>query len=113
VEEETYTYYYPNPEGEVRQGPLQGEGRAWVPGEYRHPDYPSPLTVRVGEAGVKVWMLSQWLDLTHDDEAELQRRYGVHLRLTHRDIEAARWYREQYREMIDERIREESRAISG
>lgn len=111
MSESVYTYYFPNSEGEVRAGPLRGEGRAWVPGEYAHPDYPSPVMVRVGDAGVKIWMVSQWLDLSHDDEDELHRRYGV--TLTHKDIEAARWYREQYREMIDERIREESRAISG
>lgn len=109
--DEIFTYYYPNSEGEVSEGPLHGKGRAWVPGEYRHPDYPSPLIVRVGQAGVKVWMANQWLDLTRGDEHELRRRYGDIL--THEDLEAARWYREQYRDMIDERIREESRAISG
>jgi hypothetical protein len=56
-------------------------------------------------------MANQWLDLARGDEEELRRRYGD--MLTHEDIEAARWYREQYRDMIDERIREESRAISG
>jgi len=108
---EVYTYFYPNERGEVIEGPLRGHGRVWVFGRYAHPDYPSPLSVRVGDAGVKVWMVSQWLDLSRDDEADLKRRYGD--MLTHEDIEATRWYRSLYRDEIDERIREESRAISG
>jgi hypothetical protein len=108
---DVFTYYYPNTQGEVVIGGLRGRGRIWVPGAFKHPDYPSPLIALVGDAGVKVWMANQWLDLARGDEEELRRRYGD--MLTHEDIEAARWYREQYRDMIDERIREESRAISG
>lgn len=108
---EIYTYYFPNAEGQVCTGPVKGAGRIWVYGDFTPPNYPSPTVVRVGDAGIKVWMVGQWLDLSGDDEAELARRYGDILKPE--DIEAARWYRDKYREEIDERIREESRAISG
>jgi hypothetical protein len=65
----------------------------------------------VGEAGVKVRMANQWLDANSQSIDELRRRYGDIL--TPEDVDAARRDREEHRDEIDERIREESRALSG
>ena len=105
---QTYTYYSPEkPQGEVvKDAELQGKGKAWTLGEYKHPTYPSPLNVRVGNAGIKVWMVIQWLELCDGDVAELQRRYPA--TLEQEDVEAARWYYDGHREWIDQRLKEEA-----
>lgn len=104
---QTYTYYsHEEPEGRiVEDAPLAGRGKAWVLGSYGHPVYPSPLNVRVGDAGVKVWMAINWLRLCDNDRKLLAERYGQ--MLTPEDIDAAIWYYEQNRQAIDQRIAEE------
>lgn len=109
----TYTVYTPQePEGHVvEDAPLQAHGKAWTRGTYTHPAYPSPLNVRVGDAGIKVWMVIQWLNLCDNDFDELRRRYGEVLE--QEDVDAARWYYEKHREYIDQRLREEAEAAIG
>ena len=109
---QTYTYYYPDGRVEiVEDAPLSGRGKAWVLGSYQHPVYPSPLNVRVGDGGIKVWMVIQWLNLCDNDFDELRRRFGDILELE--DVDAAKWYYERYREWIDQRLREEEEAAIG
>lgn len=105
---QTYTYYTPNePQGRVvEDAPLQGHGKAWTLGSYRHPTYPSPLNVRVGEAGIKVWMVIQWLRLCDDDVDTLLERYPQ--TVTHDDVKAALWYYAKHKEAMDRRIKEEA-----
>ena len=107
---QTYTYYTPEePTGRVvKDAELKGTGRAWTLGEYGHPVYPSPLNVRVGNAGIKVWMVIYWLQLCNESYDELVRRYG-HV-LEPDDIDAARWFYERYKPEIDERLEEEERS---
>ena len=91
--------------------PLTGRGKAWTLGAYRHPTYPSPLNVRVGSAGIKVWMVILWLRLCDDDFDEVERRYGSILQ--REDVDAAKWYYEAHTESIDQRLREEEEAALG
>lgn len=104
---QTYTYYdADHPHGKVVQGaPLAGRGKAWTLGSYVHPVYPSPSNVRVGNAGIKVWMVIDWLQRCGDDQEELLARYG-HV-LEPRDVDAALWYYQENREAIDREIAEE------
>lgn len=104
---QTYTYYYPDGSVEIiEDASLAGRGKAWVLGAYKPPTYPSPLNVRVGNAGIKVWMAIQWLQLCDWDIDELQRRYpGT---LEPEDVEAAKWYYERHKEWIEQRLREEA-----
>ena len=103
---ETFTYYYPDGRVEiVPDAPLDGHGKAWVDGSYEPPVYPSPLNVRVGKAGIKVWMVINWLRLCDHNVDLMLERYG-HV-LTREDVEAAKWYYEQYKDWIDQRLREE------
>lgn len=102
------TYYTPEePTGRVvTDAPLEGQGKAWTLGSYEHPTYPSPLNVRVGNAGIKVWMVIQWLRLCDDDYDVLVRRYGNSL--TKSDVDVARWYYNLHKEWIDPRLEEEA-----
>ena len=103
---QTYTYYYPDGKVEiVKDAPLAGRGKAWVLGAYKPPDYPSPLNVRVGDAGIKVWMVINWLKLCSADRQLLLERYGQVLEPE--DIDAAVWYYRENEEAIDRRIAEE------
>ena len=108
---QTYTYYSPDQaKGKViENAPLAGRGKAWTLGSYKHPVYPSPLNVRVGDAGIKVWMVINWLRLCDDDAEVLRTRYGNILE--REDIEAAKWYYQQDRETIDRRLREEAEGV--
>ena len=105
---QTYTYYTPDePHGKaVPDAPLDGRGKAWVLGSYSHPTYPSPLNVRVGDAGIKVWMVIHWLRLCDDDFETLSERYGSILE--REDTAAAKWFYENNREAIDRRLEEEA-----
>ena len=104
---ETYTYYYPDGKVEtVKGGRLDGRGKAWVLGDYKPPVYPSPLNVRVGDAGIKVWMVINWLRLCDDNVDTLLKHYGQVLQ--REDIEAAKWYYQQDKETIDRRLAEEA-----
>jgi len=105
---QTYTYYTPDsPQGIViEDSPLQGRGRAWTLGEYRHPVYPSPLNVRVGDAGIHVSLVVSWLRSCGDDVDLLLERYGQ--LLTREDVEAAQWYYRENGELIDRELREEA-----
>lgn len=108
---QTYTYYTPGePTGRVvRDAELQGKGRTWILGEYGHPVYPSPLNVRVGDAGIKVWMVIQWLQLADGNVEELLQHYPDVL--TPEDVAAAQWYYTRYQDEIDQRLAEEAEAI--
>ena len=110
---QTYTYYSPDrPQGEVfEDAPLAGRGKAWTLGAYKHPTYPSPANVRVGDAGIKVWMVILWLQLSDNSVDILRERYGQVL--TPEDIDAAKWYYENHKEWIDHRLREEEEAEIG
>ena len=103
---QTFTYY--SIDGSVQiveDAPLAGHGRAWVLGSYKPPFYPSPLNVRVGDAGIKVWMIIEWLQLCGWDEEMLIQRYGH--ALTPDDVKAAKWYYGNNKESIDRRVAEE------
>ena len=71
-------------------------------GEYKHPVYPSPLNVRVGEAGVKVWTVIGWLHALGDQQGEVFARYGQILQPE--DLDVALWFYDQNRQLIDERL---------
>ena len=105
---QTYTYYHPNePRGKVVPNErLAGRGKAWTLGAYNHPTYPSPLNVRVGDAGIKVWMVISWLKLCDGDVDAVLKRYPV--TVTREDIEAARWYYDQAKDAIDRKLAEEA-----
>ncbi len=107
---QTYTYYTPDePTGRiVEDAPLAGRGKAWTLDAYRHPTYPSPLNVRVGDAGIKVWMVINWLQLCDDDVGTLLQRYPM--TVTRDDVEAARWYYEKSKHAIDRKLEEEAEA---
>jgi uncharacterized protein (DUF433 family) len=111
VAEQTYTYYTPDhPEGVVvADAALDGLGKAWILGAYRHPDYPSPANVRVGNAGIKVWMVMNWLKLADGNVDEVRHRYpGV---LEPEDVKAAQWYYERHKDWIDHRLKEEAEVV--
>lgn len=104
---QTYTYYSQDkPHGKVvEDAPLAGRGKAWVLGAYKHPVYPSPLNVRVGDAGIKVWMVINWLNQCNGNIDTLLERYGS--MLTREDVEVARWYYEENKDLIDRELSEE------
>jgi uncharacterized protein (DUF433 family) len=105
---QTYTYYDPDyPTGRIEEdAELQGRGRAWTLGSYEHPVYPSPLNVRVGNPGIKVWMVINWLRLCDDDVDTLLERYPQ--TVAREDVDVARWYYEKHKEVIDRRLEEEA-----
>jgi hypothetical protein len=107
------TYYTPDePSGKVvRDERLHGRGRVWTLGAYEHPTYPSPFSVRVGDAGIKVWMVVLWLKLCDDNFDELVKRYGNILEP--KDVEVARWYYGEYKQEIDQKLKEEEDASFG
>lgn len=110
VRHKAVTYYTPDePTGRiVRDARLAGHGKAWTLGAYEHPTYPSPFNVRVGDAGIKVWMVILWLKLSDDDFNELVRRFGN--ALEPEDVETARWFYESNKQAIDQKLREEEEA---
>jgi uncharacterized protein (DUF433 family) len=89
----------------VRDAPLEGRGKAWTLGEYNHPVYPSPLNVRVGDAGIKVWTVIEWLRANDNEERQVLERYGQVL--DPKDLKAAIWYYEHNKDAIDRRLAEE------
>ena len=107
---ETYTYYSPEePTGRViADAPLVGGGRAWTRGKYIHPVYPSPLNVRVGDAGISVPTVISWLRASEDDKSRVLERYGQVLKPE--DVDAAIWFYEQNQEAIDQELADEAEA---
>ena len=105
---QTYTYYSQrHPEGEiVEDAPLAGRAKAWTLGAYKHPTYPSPLNVRVGDAGIKIWMVVSWLQQSDGDRELLLQRYGQVLEPE--DVDAALWHYSLNQDDIDQKISEES-----
>ena len=103
---QTYTYY--EPDGAVRvvhDEPLQGRGKAWIDGSYKPPVYPSPINVRVGERGIRVATVIQWLRLYDDD---IERVVTVNApSLTREDVEAALAYYKTHQDEIDRKIEEQ------
>ncbi len=101
---QTYTYYSPEePTGRVvKNAPLAGRGKAWTLGDYKHPVYPSPLNVLVGDAGIHVWFVVQWLRQLGGDKQALLARYGQVLRPE--DVDVALWFYDRYREEIDQKL---------
>lgn len=109
---QAFTYFHQDGRSEVRtqpKGPLPQTGEVWVRGRYAAPDAPSPLDVRVGEAGIKVWMVIQWLTLSGRDVEALLKGYGDVL--TREDVNSALWYYEQNRQAIDTRVQEEMQPV--
>lgn len=86
----------------VKGAPLAGHGKAWTLGEYKHPAYPSPLNVRVGEAGLHVWFLIQWLQQLGGDKRALLARYGQVLHPE--DVSVALWFYDRHKEEIDQKL---------
>ena len=102
---QTYTYYYPDGKVEIiKDAPLAGRGKAWLLGSYEPPVYPSPLNVRVGNAGIHVSIVVGWLKQCQEDIDALLQRYGQVL--TREDVQAARWYYEDNKDLIDRELRE-------
>ena len=109
---EEFTFISEDGTAEVRvqpEGPLPHKGEVWIRGRYDD-IRPNPLNVRIGKAGVKVWMAIHWLRSSEDDVAILRRRFGNILEAE--DIDAARWYYEQNKAEIDERLREEAQTTA-
>ena len=107
-----FTYFKSDGTSEIRtqpKSPLPATGDVYVRGAYQPPDYPSPLNVRVGKAGIKVWMVVEWLKLCDFDSDEVISRYGGVLRAD--DIEAAKWFYLANQAEIDRRIAEELEAV--
>lgn len=103
---QTYTYY--DTDGSVKiieDAPLAGRGKAWVEGAYKPPVYPSPLNVRVGDAGVKVWMVIGLLRSFGQNVEALLKRYGDTVQ--REDIEVAAWYYHENKDAIDRKLAEE------
>jgi uncharacterized protein (DUF433 family) len=108
---QAFTYFQPDGTVSVREqpeGPLPQAGEVWVRGRYDGDVHPSPLNVRVGVSGIKVWMAIQWLSLSGGDFDELRQRYGS--ALSRDDVEAAQWFYAANKADIDERISQESEA---
>jgi uncharacterized protein (DUF433 family) len=61
--------------------------------------------VRVGDAGIKVWMVIRWLRTVGNDRARVLKHYGQVLQPE--DLDAAIWFYEQNRQAVDERLAEE------
>lgn len=103
---QTFTYYSPEePTGHVvKDAPLSGRGKAWTLGEYHHPAYPSPLNVRVGDAGISVSTVITWLKANSNDPNRTLERYGQVLQAE--DIAAASWFYSKYKEEIDAELAE-------
>ena len=103
---ETYTYYSPEePTGRaITDAPLAGTGKAWTAGAYKHPVYPSPLNVRVGNAGISVWIVIGWLQAYENDKRRVIETYGQVLQPA--DLDAAIWFYQQNQETIDMRLAE-------
>ena len=103
---QTYTYYSPDEcRGKViEDAPLAGRGKAWVLGKYIHPVYPSPLNVRVGDAGIHVSIVIGWLKQCGEDVDAVLEHYGQVL--TREDVEAARWYYGENKDLIDRELRD-------
>lgn len=100
-----FTYYYPDGRIETRPEPVSGQGTVWIRGAYSPPVFPSPLSVRVGDSGVRVWMVIGWLkECRWDDDAVLSQYKGM---LHPDDLVAAKWYYSRYAPEIDEKLREE------
>jgi uncharacterized protein (DUF433 family) len=90
---------------EIRDGRTYYDG-AWTDGEYRHPVYPNPLSVRVGEGGVKVWMIIQQLRSHRGDASAVVQHYAPWL--TEEDVRAAVRFYESNKRAIDEKLNEET-----
>ncbi len=108
---DVFTLYYPDGRIEMRDEPVAKKGAVWTRGAYAPPTYPSPLSVRVGESGVKVWMVIEWWEFAERDAERLLGQYAS--MLTHDDILAAVWYYDHNianKDTIDQRIREEQMA---
>lgn len=107
---QTYTYYLPDGTAAiVPDAALAGKGKAWVEGTYNPPVYPSPLNVRVGDAGVKVWIVTKWLRFYNGDVDRVLTAYAP--MLVREDIEAAQAYYSENSQAIDEKIQEVPGAI--
>ena len=102
----TYTYYEPGGNARIiEDAPLAGGGTAWVEGAYKPPVYPSPLSVRVGDAGIKVWIVMKWLRFYKDDTDKVLAAYAP--TLNRQDVEAALAYYQQNKQTIDEKLQGE------
>lgn len=107
-----FTYFRSDGTSEIRtqpKGPLPQAGEAWVRGAYGPPDSPSALNVRVGKAGIKVWMVILWHRLHGSNKELLLGRYGEVLDPA--DVDTALWFYERNRAEIDQRIEEEMQPV--
>ena len=95
---QTYTYYERDGSARIiKDAELKGRGKTWTLGAYEPPWYPSPLNVRVGNAGIKVWMVINWLQSCGGDvDTLLKRHAGV---LEREDVEVAKWYYEENKDI--------------
>jgi uncharacterized protein (DUF433 family) len=108
---QTFSYFRADGTVSVREqpgGPLPQSGEVWARGRYDGDVHPSPLNVRVGSAGIKVWMVIHWLALSGGDFDELRQRYGS--MLSPDDVAAAKWFYAANKAEIDARIHQESEA---
>lgn len=102
----TYTYYDLGGNARIiEDAPLAGSGIAWVEGAYEPPVYPSPLSVRVGDAGIKVWIVMKWLRFYEDDIDKVLTAYAQ--TLNREDVEAAIAYYQQNQHAIDTKLETE------
>lgn len=104
-----FTFLFRDRPPEIKRAPVERGGQIWARGAYEEPDVPSPLDVRVGNAGIKVWMVIQWLKASDHDQASLLRRYGEVLDAN--DVDNALWFYERNGAVIDERIEEEMQPV--
>lgn len=106
----TYTYYKPGGNARIiEDAPLAGRGRAWVEGAYKPPVYPSPLSVRVGDAGIKVWIVMKWLRFYEGDTDKVLAAYAP--TLNREDVDVALAYYKENKQAIDEKLEAEPDAV--
>ena len=105
----TYTYYDAGGDARIiENATLAGNGIAWVEGAYNPPVYPSPLSVRVGDAGIKVWIIMKWLGFYKDDIDKVLAAYSS--TVSRKDVEAAVSYYQENKQTIDEKLEAEQDA---
>lgn len=107
---DTYTYYEPGGNARIiEDAPLAGRGTAWVDGAYKPPVYPSPLSVRVGDAGIKVWIVMKWLRFYKGEPDKVLAAYAP--TLNRDDVDAALAYYQENKQTIDEKLQAEPDAV--
>ena len=100
--DDTFTYFLSDGTRELHAEPPSSSGIVWIRGAYGTSGFPSPLNVRVGVPGVKVWMVIRWLEDAGGDAARAAASLGGAVDIE--DVVAANSFYEENRDVIRERI---------